>query len=110
MKSLPLSYLFVFISLVSFSQSTKWQGKFQQLGSLVPAPNSYRTGSGEPGPDYWQNSADYDIEVELNDGNQSITGKEKVTYSNNSPSPLKFIWLQLDQNLFQKGSDGFTSN
>ncbi len=104
------STFFLFISICLFSQSPNWKGKFEQLGSQLPSPNSYRTGSGEPGSDYWQNTVDYDIQVELNDQNQSIIGMERATYYNNSPSTLKFIWLQLDQNLYQKGSDGFVSS
>lgn len=65
----------------------------------MPTPNEYRSASGAPGPRYWQQQADYDIEVELNDDNQSITGKETITYHNNSPDVLNYLWLQLDQNI-----------
>lgn len=99
----------ILIGVNQLHAQTKWQGKFEQLGSALPTPNSYRTGAGEPGPDYWQNQADYDMELELNDANQSIKGNEKITYTNNSPSTLKYIWLQLDQNLYQKGSNGAKS-
>jgi hypothetical protein len=95
-----------FFGAVSSAQSPTWKGKFEQLGGLLPSPNEYRAGSGEPGPSYWQNRADYVIEVELNDDLQSIGGKETVTYHNQSPSVLKFLWLQLDQNLFEKESAG----
>ena len=76
-----------------------WQGKFEQLGQTLPTPNEYRTGSGAPGPKYWQQKADYTIAIELNDNNQSITGIETITYTNNSPDVLKYLWLQLDQNI-----------
>jgi hypothetical protein len=69
----------------------------------LPTPNSYRTASGSPGKDYWQQRADYDIKVELDDINRKITGSETITYFNNSPDELTYIWLQLDQNLFEKG-------
>jgi hypothetical protein len=83
-----------------FAQETpKWQGKFEQLGQTLPTPNEYRSGSGAPGPKYWQQKADYVIQVELNDDNQSITGTETITYWNNSPDVLKYLWLQLDQNI-----------
>src|SRR5688572_30431536 len=77
----------------------KWQGKFEQLDQTLPTPNEYRTGSGAPGPKYWQQKADYVISVELNDDNQSITGTETITYTNNSPDVLKYLWMQLDQNV-----------
>ena len=80
--------------------------RFEQLGPTLPTPNSYRTAAGAPGKDYFQNRADYDIKVELDDANQKIIGSETVTYYNNSADNLPFIWLQLDQNLFAKGSTG----
>ncbi len=67
--------------------------------AALPTPNEYRTGSGAPGPKYWQQKADYVISVELNDGNQSLTGSETITYHNNSPDVLKYLWMQLDQNI-----------
>ena len=86
------------------SQST-WKGKFEQLDQLLPTPNEYRTGSGAPGPKYWQQRADYVINAELHDDNQSITGSEVITYFNNSPDPLKYLWLQLDQNINRKDNN-----
>ena len=83
----------------AFAQSSQWQGKFEQLDQALPTPNEYRTGSGAPGPRYWQQKADYTISVELNDDNQSIVGSETITYHNNSPDVLKYLWLQLDQNI-----------
>src|SRR3954470_23447480 len=80
----------------------KWQGKFEQLDQALPSPNEYRSGSGAPGPKYWQQKADYVINVELNDDNQSITGSKVITYTNNSPDILKYVWLQLDQNKLAK--------
>ncbi|GHN00212.1 aminopeptidase [Cytophagales bacterium WSM2-2] len=80
----------------------QWKGKFEQLDQMLPTPNEYRTGSGSPGPKYWQQRADYLINAELNDENQSITGSETITYYNNSPDVLKYLWLQLDQNIYEK--------
>ncbi|GAB3502223.1 M1 family metallopeptidase [Spirosoma knui] len=80
--------------------------RFEQLGPMLPTPNTFRTAAGAPGKDYFQNRADYDIKVELDDANQKIIGSEVVTYHNNSSDELRFIWLQLDQNLFAKGSTG----
>lgn len=83
------------------------QGKFEQLGSALPTPNSYRTASGAPGHEYWQQRADYNIKVTLDDSNQSITGSETITYFNNSPDVLTYLWLQLDQNRRAKDSDSY---
>jgi hypothetical protein len=85
-------------------QTSPWQGKFEQLDTQLPTPNSYRSASGAPGPQYWQQKADYVITVELNDENQSITGAEVITYTNNSPDVLKYLWLQLDQNILAKNN------
>lgn len=72
--------------------------KFEQLGSIMPTPNEYRTASGAPGPKYWQQRADYDIKCELDEKNQALKGSETVTYFNNSPNTLTYLWLQLDEN------------
>jgi hypothetical protein len=95
-----LVVLFLLTVQVAWAQETpKWQGKFEQLEQTLPTPNEYRTGSGAPGPKYWQQKADYTIAVELNDDNQTITGTETITYHNNSPDVLKYLWMQLDQNI-----------
>ncbi len=83
----------------------KWGQKFEQLETILPTPNTYRTASGAPGRDYWQQKVDYVIEASLNDNNQSITGVETITYYNNSPDDLDYLWLQLDQNKRASGSD-----
>lgn len=83
---------------------TGWKGKFEQLDQLLPTPNSYRSSSGAPGPAYWQQRADYDISVTLDDNKQTITGKETITYYNNAPEPLTYLWLQLDQNIEARGN------
>jgi hypothetical protein len=79
--------------------------KFKQLEEILPTPNDQRTASGAPGHKYWQQRADYVIDVELDEVNRRITGKETITYRNNSPDALTYLWLQLDQNLFRKDSD-----
>jgi hypothetical protein len=79
--------------------------KFRQLDEILPTPNTYRTASGAPGHQYWQQRADYIINIELNDDNQSIQGQQTVTYYNNSPDILRYIWLQLDQNIWDPQSD-----
>lgn len=72
--------------------------KFEQLGTILPTPNEYRTASGAPGPKYWQQRADYDIKCELDEKNLRLTGSETITYYNNSPDVLQYLWLQLDEN------------
>jgi hypothetical protein len=98
-----LSYIsgFIFCLIVSANaQDPQWKGKFEQLGEVLPTPNSYRTGSGAPGPNYWQQRADYVISAEVDDKTQVLTASETITYYNNAPEPLSFLWLQLDQNVF----------
>ena len=78
---------------------------FRQLDELLPTANSFRTASGAPGPYYWQQRADYEIQVELDDEQQRIIGSETITYTNQSPDPLYYLWLQLDANIFAPDSD-----
>ncbi|MBX0292391.1 M1 family metallopeptidase [Hymenobacter sp. HSC-4F20] len=78
--------------------------KFAQLETLLPTPNSYRTASGAPGSEYWQQRADYNIRVKLDDAKQSISGDEDITYTNLSPDVLTYLWVQLDQNILDKNS------
>ncbi len=72
--------------------------KFEQLGTILPTPNEYRTASGAPGPKYWQQRVDYNIKCELDEPNFMLKGSETVTYFNNSPDVLTYLWLQLDEN------------
>ena len=105
MKNTCLIYL-LFISLIStpaWSQQ-EWSQKFEQLGEKLPTPNSYRTGSGAPGVNYWQQQADYKIDVSINDETQVLTGMETITYHNNSPDDLYYLWVQLDQNVRAKNN------
>ena len=89
-----------------FAQNKSNHGnKFEQLDYLLQSPNEYRTASGAPGPKYWQQRADYDITAELDEKNKSITGSETITYYNNSPNPLSYIWLQLDENQHDPKAD-----
>ncbi|MGE0930059.1 M1 family metallopeptidase [Cytophagales bacterium EPR-FJ-38] len=90
---------------LSMSQDNGWKAKFEQLGTTLPTPNEYRDASGAPGPKYWQQQADYEIKVTLDDNNQTITGWENVTYHNNSPQTLTYLWLQLEQNMRASDSD-----
>ncbi|MEI9919407.1 MAG: M1 family metallopeptidase [Bacteroidota bacterium] len=103
-----LCALLLFGTILSFAQEQKgWKGKFEQLGETLPTPNSYRSSSGAPGVDYWQNRADYVINVELNDDTQLVTGSETITYHNSSPETLTYLWLQLDQNILKNQGIGF---
>ncbi len=81
------------------------EDKFRQLEESLPTPNGYRSGAGEPGPDYWQQRVDYVIDVTLDDKERSIRGREQITYHNNSPATLRYLWLQLDANIFRPDSD-----
>ncbi len=72
--------------------------KFEQLGTILATPNEYRTASGAPGNKYWQQRCDYDIKCELDEKNLKLTGSETLTYFNNSPDVLTYLWLQLDEN------------
>ncbi len=70
----------------------------------LPSPNIYRTGSGAPGPKYWQNRADYDLEATLDTAKTTLSGKLRLRYTNNSPDTLRFIWMQMEQNAFKDKS------
>jgi hypothetical protein len=104
MKRLVLTLITVFSLVMVFAQNTQNNpgsnhgNKFEQMGNILPSPNEYRTASGAPGPKYWQQRCDYDIKCELDEKNQKLTGSETVTYFNNSPNELLFLWLQLDEN------------
>ena len=78
--------------------SSNHGNKFEQLGTILPTANEYRTASGAPGPKYWQQRVDYDIKVTLDEKKLLLTGAETITYYNNSPDVLTYLWLQLDEN------------
>ncbi|MCH2182075.1 MAG: M1 family metallopeptidase [Mariniblastus sp.] len=81
------------------------QDKFRQLEEDLPTPNGFRTGSGAPGPAYWQQEVNYEIDVRLDDENQRLFGSEVITYKNNSPDTLRYLWLQLDANIHRPDSE-----
>jgi hypothetical protein len=93
-------------ALTQSVQQTKgdFQDKFRQLDEVLPTPNTYRNAAGEPGHQYWQQKVDYKIKVSLDEATRRITAHEDVTYTNNSPDTLKYLWLQLDQNRFRRDS------
>jgi Peptidase family M1 domain len=78
--------------------------KFRQMYDLLATPNMYRTASGAPGPAYYQQQADYKMDIELDDKNAKLLGTETITYTNNAQESLEYLWIQLDQNLMAKTS------
>ncbi len=95
-----ISILLTMLPLIGFSQN-----KFAQLDMELPTPNAYRTAAGAPGANYYQQKADYKIQIIIDDEIQKLMGEETITYTNNSPDKLEYLWLQLDQNLFAENSD-----
>jgi len=94
------------IALLTLSSTTLLaQTKFAQLDQMLPTPNNYRAASGAPGHAYYQQKADYKMTLVLDDAKQRLDGVETITYNNNSPDPLAYLWLQLDQNIYNLDSD-----
>ena len=96
--------LVLFCAVTAFAQNiqnnptSNHGNKFEQLGTILPDANGYRTGSGAPGHEYWQQRADYKIDARLDEKDLRLHGQEEVTYFNNSPDELTYLWLQLDEN------------
>lgn len=86
------------------------RSKFKQMYEEFATPNTYRSASGAPGPDYYQQQADYKMNIELDDKNAKIYGTETITYTNNSPDDLEFLWIQLDQNVRTKDTKSALRN
>ncbi|MEM8762478.1 MAG: M1 family metallopeptidase [Bacteroidota bacterium] len=110
-----VSFFFLFAVAFSFGQEGETeeeprkpghynQSKFKQLYEEFSTPNTYRSASGAPGPDYYQQQADYVMDIRLDDKNAKIYGEETITYHNNSPDNLEFLWVQLDQNVRARDS------
>ena len=99
--------LLTFTGLITGLIISQSVDNFKQLDQEIATPNLYRTASGYPGHGYWQNRADYTIDVKLDDDKQSIQGFETITYTNNSPDDLNYLWVQLDQNVRAKDSDSY---
>ena len=103
-----LTLILFTINLIPVSTGQVYSYKedpFKQLHELLPSPNSNRLASGAPGPNYWQQRADYHIKVILDDENQRLIGSETINYQNNSPHTLNYLWVQLDQNRFDPNSE-----
>jgi hypothetical protein len=110
----------MFFAVVAFAQAQETeavkegghtnQSKFRQLYQEFSTPNSYRSASGAPGPNYYQQQADYKMDITLDDKNAKIYGEETITYTNNSPDVLEFLWVQLDQNVRTKDTKSALRN
>ena len=104
-KNSILSFFFIFTSSFLASQEVKVpsghknSNKFKQLYEEFSTPNRYRTASGSPGKDYYQQKVDYTMDIILDDENSKLYGNEKINYKNNSPDELSYLWIQLDQNI-----------
>jgi hypothetical protein len=99
MKKLILLLISI-TSLNSFAQK-----KFAQLDQELPTANEFRTASGAPGNHYYQQKADYKMNITIDDETQKLSGIETITYTNNSPDQLNYLWLQLDQNIYSENSE-----
>jgi len=112
MKKVVLLFVFPLLVLAQTKPTDESQknssrndtNKFSQMYDLLATPNMFRTASGAPGPAYYQQQADYKIDVELDDKNSKLSGSETITYTNNSPDTLDYLWVQLDQNQAAKNS------
>jgi Peptidase family M1 domain len=112
MKKIVLLFIFPLVALAQTKPSEEFKknsegndsNKFSQMYDLLATPNMFRTASGAPGPAYYQQQADYKIDIELDDKNSKLSGSETVTYTNNSPDTLDYLWIQLDQNQAAKNS------
>jgi hypothetical protein len=107
--TLPILLLFhLTMQAQQTTPSTSNYDSHEAFGPLFyPAyGDQYRSADGGPGPAYWQNSADYKIDASLDDENASLSGTVVITYKNNSPQDLPFVWLQLDQNIYSQKSRG----
>ena len=106
LKKIKFSFFAFLMTSFVFSQENLNNSKFKQLHEELPTPNVYRTASGAPGHEYYQQTADYVIDVELDEIKNIIYGRETITYNNNSPDVLSYLWVQLDQNIRAKNSHG----
>ncbi len=115
--SMYLAFSLFLFSGILFAQDTKErepghynESKFKQLYEEFSTPNTYRSASGAPGPNYYQQQADYVMDIELDDEKAILYGEETITYTNNSPDDLEYLWVQLDQNVRQKDTKSALRN
>ncbi|MFY0688176.1 MAG: M1 family metallopeptidase [Cyclobacteriaceae bacterium] len=101
-----LALALVLLTSITFAQKDEnWEKRFEQLGTILPSPNTYRTAAGAPGKEYWQQRADYKMKIAIDDDKQTLTGSETITYYNQSPDDLEYLWIQLDQNMRAQDSN-----
>ena len=103
MYSNKFSKIYIVVALFPFlgfgqNQNLNYS-KFKQLKEEVASPNVYRTASGAPGHQYYQQKADYKMNLELDDKNKKLYGSETITYHNNAPESLEYLWVQMEQNI-----------
>ena len=104
MNRLPIALAGLCLTVSAFA-ADPFDDKFRQLDELLPTATTTRTASGAPGHAYWQQRADYTIRATLDEANRAIRAAETITYHNNSPDTLNYLWLQLDQNIYKPNSD-----
>ena len=109
MRYLLSAFFTLFSFLIISAQNKPWQGKFEPIDNMIASPNAYRSASGAPGKAYWQQRADYKIKAILDETNNTLSGEETITYYNNSPDDLNYLWIQLEQNVNKKGNEDFGS-
>ena len=115
MKKITLALLANFVLLTAFGQtSSTTVSKFNpralwDLNFYPTAPNEYRSANGAPGPKYWQNRADYKLNVTLDTTQHKVSGDVEITYTNNSPDNLDYLWLYVEQNIYRSDSRNASS-
>ena len=100
-----MKYILSLSCLLAFFNGIHAQKKFAQLDLELPTPNTYRNAAGAPGHEYYQQQADYKMNITIDDKTQILSGTETITYTNNSPDQLSYLWLQLDQNIYAENSE-----
>ncbi len=115
MRRAPLALVVSYVALLGLGfalvpKDAPPGDKFRQLEETLPTPNEQRTASGAPGSRYWQQRADYSIDVKLDENERTISGSEVIRYSNASPDELTYLWLQLDMNIFSPDSHSVTTS
>ncbi|MEM9328299.1 MAG: M1 family metallopeptidase [Bacteroidota bacterium] len=106
-KTLAILWLVASTQWVLGQDVPSYSGKFESIDRHLEPPSPYRTASGAPGAEYWQQRADYRIKAEIDEANDRLIGSEVITYYNNSPDDLKLLWIQLEQNVNRKGNEDF---
>ncbi|MEM7549580.1 MAG: M1 family metallopeptidase [Bacteroidota bacterium] len=107
MKYILLPFFIFLVFQINAQEVPPYSGKFNAIDRLLESPSPYRTASGKPGAEYWQQRADYKIKASIDEVNNVLSGEEAITYFNNSPDDLEILWLQLEQNVNRKESEDF---